>query len=229
MGDLNVPRAEADAIKAIDSDALGKLIGQCIYEEQTSAVRRLGLESCGPYISAKLRSFERALANHAKAKAAKKRAETEYDVRKAGRDMECAVQEMKARVAKEEQEGLLFYVDDHVAPPVLISQHLSVRISYRWRTSVDQDWKYGSVTFSHDVAFQRDYLAPVPTRKPSAAQQRRDREEDLYRQWNYLKMLGLGEVRDHFRRGGSGALIPETVQAKVDPHTHLMNNFSSRF
>lgn len=226
---INIPSDEASAIKAIDSDALGGLLDRCINEGQASGLRSLNLASCGPYISAQLRAFERALSNHAKAKAAKKRAETEYDARKAGRDLEHAVGQMKARVATEAQEGQLFFVEDRIVPPALIGQHLSVRVSYRWREHVDHDWTYGSVTFVHDVVFQPDYTAPALVRKPSAAQQRRDREDELYRTWEYLRDLGLHEVRDHFRRGQSGSTIPEKVQAKADPHTHHLNNFSAKF
>lgn len=229
MGDLNVPRAEADAIKAVDSSALSKSIDQCIYERQVTAVRALWLDNCGLYVSTKLRAFERALASHAKAKAATKRTETEYSARKAGRDLEHALQEMKARVATEEQESQLFFVDDHIAPPGLISSRLSVTVTYQWRERVVMDWKYGRVTFLHNVVFRPDYLPPAPKLKPSAAQQKRDREDELYRTWEYLRGLGLQAVRDHFRRGGSGSAIPEAVQAKTDSHTQGLNNFSARF
>ena len=153
--------------------------------------------------------------------------ESEYDIRKAGRDLEHAVGQMKARVAAEAHEGQLFFVEDRVAPPALIGQHLSVRVGYRWRERVDQDWMYGSVTFVHDVIFQPDYAALART--PSAARQRRDREDELYRQWEHLRDLGQQEVRDHFRRNRSGLTIPERVQAKPDPHTHHLNNFSAKF
>lgn len=229
MGILNVPRDEGDAIKAVDSVALEGVIDRCIDAEHPTAIRSLGLRSCGPYISTKLHAFELRLSDHAKAKAAKKREETEYDARKAGRDLAHAVQQMKQRVATEEQEGKLFFVEDRLAAPALISPHLAVTISYRWRERVDQEWEYGSVKFSHEVEFHRDYSVPVPARKPSAAQQRRDREAELRRQWEFLRDLGLQQVRDHFRRGGSGAAIPEEVQAKVDPHTHHLTNFSARF
>lgn len=229
MGDLNVPRTEADAIKTIDSSALDRLVDQCICEGQATALRALCLDNCGLYISAKLGAFECALANHAKARAATKRAETEYSVRKAGRDLEHAVQEMKARVATQEQESQLFFVDDHIAPPAVISTRLSVTVSFQWRESAEMDWKYGRVTFLHNVVFLPDYLTPAPKRKPSVAQQRRDREDELYRQWEHLRSLALQEVRDHFRRGGGGSAIPESVQARTDPHTHGLNNLSARF
>lgn len=229
MGIINVREDEADAIKAIDLNALRNLIARCIDEEQGAAIRSLMLDNCGPYIYAKLRSFEQDLASYAKAKAPKKRAETECDVRKAGRDLEYAVAQMRARVATEEQEGKLFFVEDRIVPPSLISQHLRVLVSYRWRASAEEDWKYGSVTFLHDVVFHGKYPASEAARKPSTARQRRDRDDELYRQWEYLRDLGLQAVRDHLRREGSGAGIPKTVQAKPDPHTQSLNNFSAKF
>lgn len=229
MGILNVPRDEADAIKAVDSAVLKGVIDRCLADEHPTAIRSLGLRGCGPYISTKLHAFELSLSDDAKAKAAKRRAETEYDARKAGRDLAHAVQQMKQRVATEEQEGKLFFVEDRLAPPTLISPHLDVTISYRWRESMDQEWQYGSVRFSHVVEFHRDYSVPAPARKPSAAQQRRDRDAELYRQWEHLRDLGLQQVREHFRRGESGATIPEEVEAKVDPRTHHLNNSSARF
>lgn len=229
MGIINVPQHEASAIKAVDSDALVKLIDRCIDEERAAALGDFRLGSCGPYISNNLRAFERDLAKYASAKSAKKREETEYDVRKAGRDLKFAVDQMKARVATEELEAQRFRVNDHVFPPGLISQNLRVVVSYSWCEGTDQNWKHGSVTFVHDVVFQRDYLAPFPKRKPSAAQQKRDLEDKLHREWEHLRDLGLQAVRDHFRRGGSGAAIPAEVRAKPDPHSHHLNNFSADF
>lgn len=229
MGIINIPRQEAEAIKSIDSDALRALIDRCVEEKRATAIYTLRLSSCGPYVSNKLRAFERDLAMHAAAKSPKKREETEYDVRKAARDLEFAVGQMQARVATEEQEAHLFRIDDQIQPPGLISKNLRVVVRYGWRESVDQDWKRGSVTFLHDVVFQHDYTTPVPKRKPSAAQQRRDLEGKLFEMWERLRDLGLQAVRDHFRRGGSGADIPAEVRAKPDSHSHHLNNFSARF
>ena len=229
MGDLNVPRAEAEALKALDTDVLSDLIDQCIRDERPSAVRALRLDSCGPYVASRLRAFEGALAAHQKAKSTKKRAETEYDLRSAGSDLMHAVHQMKHRVATEEQESQLFYVDDHVMAPTRFSEQLTVRISYRWRASVADPWVYGSIAFSHTVVPRPVYMLPTSARKPSAAKIERDRQAHLYGQWEYLKGLGLQSVRDHFRRGGSGAAIPQTVQAKADSHTQGLNNFSAQF
>ncbi|MBN9408141.1 hypothetical protein [Variovorax sp.] len=229
MGDLNVPQREAEALKAIDTDMLRDLIDQCIREGQSSAVRTLRLDACGPYVASRLRQFESELSALQKAKSAKKRAEAEYDVRRAGGNLTDAVHQMKDRVATEERERQLFYVDDHVIPPSTFSGRLTVRISYQWRASVADSWTFGSIVFSHHVVSHPHYLQPVPARKPSAAKLERDRQEDLYRQWDYLKALGLQSIRDHFRQGGCAAGIPQTFQAKVDSHTQGLNNFSAQF
>lgn len=229
MGDLYVPRTDAEVLKAIDTDVLSDLVDHCIREERRSAVRALRLGGCGPYVSSRLRAFEDALAAHQKAKSAKKRAETEYDLRSAGSNLTHAVHQMKHRVATEEQESQLFYVDDHVMTPTRFSEQLTVRISYRWRASVADPWVYGSIVFSHTVVPRPVYMLPTPARKPSTATMERDRQDHLYGQWEYLKGLSLQSVRDHFRRGGSGAAIPQTVQAKVDSHTQGLNNFSAQF
>lgn len=229
MGELNIPPAETIALKVIDADALRDHIDHCLLERRSSAGRLLQLNSCGPYIGSRLRAFEQALAVHANARTAKKLAETEYDVRKAGSDLEHAVQQMKHRVATQEQEGQLFVVEDHVVPPFGFSEHLNVRVSYRWRVGAEADWQYGSVTFSHTHVSRPDYLGSAPARKLSRAKQEEHRQEMLYRQWEYLKSLSLHAVRDHFRRGGDGASIPKAVQAKTDSHMQGLNNFSAVF
>lgn len=58
MGDLNVPRSEAQALKAIDADVLMDLVDQCIREERSSAIRVLQLDGCGPYVASRFRAFE---------------------------------------------------------------------------------------------------------------------------------------------------------------------------
>lgn len=229
MGALNVPRAEIDALKAVDTGLLHKLIEQCLYEERLSPVQGLRLERCGLYVATRLQEFERALANHGKAKAAKKRAETESRVRRAGGDLEHAVQQMKERVAREEQESQLFYIDDQISPPYGFSERLTVRVDYRWREALEGEWKHGSITFSHDAEPRSHYRAPTPARKPSAAQQERERQDELYRRWEHLMSLALHSVREHFRRVGSGTAIPQNFQAKTDAFTGDLNNFSAQF
>ncbi|MFY0750958.1 hypothetical protein [Pseudomonas sp. NFX5] len=112
MGEINISRDEQDALRAVDTDVLDKLIEQGVYEERPGALHSLRLESCGLYVASQLRVFEPALAGHCKAKAEKKRAETEDSVRRAGSDLAHAVRQMKHRVETEEKEGQLFHVYD---------------------------------------------------------------------------------------------------------------------
>lgn len=229
MGDLNVPRKEAEALKAINTTLLATLINQSIREERSSAHRNLRLDFCGPFVTTRLRVFEKAISAHAAAKSPKKRTETDYNVRRAGRDLEYAVQQMKDRVAIEEKGGQLFFIDDDVMPPINFSEELSVLVNYRWRESTEADWKHRNTRFSFTSVSRPNYISPKPARKLSAARQERDRQDTLYWQWEHLKMLGLQAIRDHFRQGGTGDTIPEVVRAKTDTYTKGLNNFSARF
>lgn len=229
MGEINVPRDEQDALGAVHTEVLDKLIEQCLHEERPHALRSLQLESCGIYVASRLRDYERALAEHGKAKAAKKRAETAYRARRAGSDLAHSVREMKSRVEAEKNEGERFYVDDLIMPPYSFIERLTVRVSYRWRREIVDEWLYGSITFSHDVDLWPDYSLPRPERKPSAAKQEKDRQDRLYREWDHLMSLGLHSVREYFRGGGDGRVIPQTFQAKADSHTRGLNNFSAQF
>lgn len=229
MGEINIPRAEQEALRAVDTEALDKLIEQCLREEKPYGLRGLRLENCGLYVSSRLREYETALAEHCKAKAAKKRAETEYRARRAGDDLAHAVQQMKDRVETEEKEGQLFYVDDLIMPPSHFSERITVRVSYNWRRAIEDKWVYGSITFVHDVDSRPDYTMPQPKRKPSVAQQERDRQERLYDEWNHLMKSGLHSVREYFRGGGDGEAIPQTFQARADSYTRGLNNFSAKF
>lgn len=229
MGDLNVPRTTADALKAIDVDLLHELISQCLDRQQSLPLRGLRLESCGLYVSSKQQAFDRALADLRNARSAKKRAETAVDAQRASGDLLHAVLQMKARVETEEREGQLFYVEDNVMQPLRLSENLTIRISFRWRATVEDRWTFGDIVFSHKVVSRPNYLLAVPARKPSAAKQEQDRQEALHRTWEYLRDLGLQSVRDHFRQGGDGASIPQTFQAKPDSHSQGLNNFSTQF
>jgi hypothetical protein len=229
MGEINIPRGEQDALKAVDTHMLGKLIEQCLHEEHPRALRTLRLEGCGPYVAARLRHYEKALAEYGKAKAAEKRDEAKHDARRAGSDLAYAIQQMKNRVEAEEEEGLLFYIDDLIVPPSRFSERVTVRVSYRWRQVVEDQWVYGSITFFHNVDVRPDYTMPLPKRRPSAAKQEQDRQEKLYREWEHLMRLGLYSIRDYFREGGNGAAIPQTFHAKADPYTRGLNNFSTKF
>lgn len=229
MGEINISRGEQYALRAVDTHMLGKLIEQCLQDEHSHALRTLRLESCGPYVASRLQHYEKALAEYGKAKAAKKRDEAKHDVRRAGSDLAYAVQQMKNRVEAEEKEGLLLYIDDLIVPPSYFSERVTVLVSYRWRRAIEDEWVYGSITFSHDVDVRTDYTMPMAKRRPSAAKQEQERQEKLYREWEHLMRLGLYSIRDYFREGGNGAAIPQTFHAKADPYTRGLNNFSTKF
>lgn len=229
MSEINLPHRERDALKAIDSDVLDKIIEKCFYDERPDALRTLRLGDCGLYVASKLQGYEKALAEYSKAKMAKKRAETEYSARRAADDLVHAVRQMKYRVETEEKEELLFSINDQIMPPYHFSEHITVRISYRWRRTVEEEWVYASIIFSHNVDSRPDYTMPVPSRKLSAAKQEQNRQEKLYREWDHLKRQGLYSLKKYFQDGGDGALIPQTFQAIPDSHSGGLNNFSAQF
>lgn len=229
MGEINIPRAEQEALRVVECDVLDQLVDQCVREERPSVLRPLRLDSCGSYVASKLRAFDKAMDTYGKAKAEKKSAETRYDALSAGRDLMHAVLLMKQRMATEEEEGQRFHVDDLVLPPHRFGEKMSVRVSYRWRPSAVDPWAYGDITISHDVDTRPDYTLPPPKRKPSAARQAQERQETLYREWEHLKSLALHSIRDYFRNGGNGAEIPKAFQVKPDAHTRGLNNFSANF
>lgn len=229
MSEINIPRDEQEALRAVDIEVLDKLIEQCLREGQPHVLRILRLESCGLYVTSKLREYERTLMACGKAKTEKKRAETLYRARRAGSDLADAVQQMHHRLKTEEQEGQLFYIEDHITQPYSFGERVTVQVSYRWRRTILDRWAYGSITFSHDVDLRPDYTMPPPKRKPSAAKQEQDRQDKLYREWDYLRSLGLHAVREYFRGGGDGEGIPQKFQAKTDSYGRRMNNFSAQF
>lgn len=228
MGEINIPRDQQDALAAIDVGELDRLIERAIREE-SSDLRRLPLAGCGSYIATQLHYFERALAKHREAKSARKRAETEDALQRAGRDLSFAVRVVKQRMKTEQEEGQLFFVDDQIPPPYSFSRHLTVRVSYRWRRTVDDQWTFGSIAFTHDVAdLIPDFTTSPPRRKPSTAKQKQDLQNRLSRAWEHLMSGALYSVRDYFRDGGDGDKIPDTFQATVDSQRQL-NNFSTQF
>jgi hypothetical protein len=229
MGEINIPQDQQVAIAAINDSELDRLIEQAIREERSGDLHRLALAKCGPYIATKLHHFDRALAKHREAKAPRKRAETGDTLRRAGHELSFAVGAMKQRLETEQKEAELFIVDDQIMPPYHFSKHLSVRVSYRWRRTVDDEWEFGSITFAHDVDLRPDYAAPAPKRKPSAAKREQDLQDRLYQTWEYLMRGALYSVRDYFREGGDGDKIPDTFQAKVDSHSRGLNNYSTQF
>jgi hypothetical protein len=229
MVELNVPHREREAIKSVDVHRLQELVDQCLRDERSVALRDLQLEDCGLCISSKLRAYERSLADHAAARAAKKRATIEYSARLAGSDLVHAVHAMKQRVETEEQEDQVFQVDDRILPPVLPSERISVRVSYRWRRTVADDWTFGSITFLHDVDMRPDYSLPMTSRKPSRAKEAEARREKLQRAWEHLSGLALCAVKEYFRKGGPGDAIPPTFRVKPDSHSRGLNNSSADF
>jgi hypothetical protein len=229
MGEIYIPRDQQIALAAIDSSELNKLIEQAIREERSGDLHRLALANCGSYVATKLRYFNQALAKHREAKAARKREETVDAVRRAGHDLSFAVGAMKRRMETEQQEAKLFFIDDQIVPPYHFSNHMSVRVSYRWRRTVDDDWKRGNITFAHDVDLRPDYAIPAPKRKPSAAKQKEELQNRLYQTWEHLMRGALYSVRDYFREGGDGDKIPETFKVTVDSHTRVLNNYSTQF
>ncbi|MFJ2458085.1 hypothetical protein ACIOVC_05985 [Pseudomonas neuropathica] len=229
MGEINIPRYEQDALRAVDADVLDKLIEQAVYQEEPSALHQLRLVSCGPYVASRLRAFEQALKEHGNAKTAQKRNKTEDDVRSAGSDLAHAVQQMKHRMETEEKEGQLFYVDDQLIQPYSFSERLTVRVGYRWRRIIEDDWLEGSITFFHEVDSRPDYTIPATKRKPSAAKLQQDRQDKLSRTWVHLMELALHSVKEYFRSGGDGNTIPLTFQATTDPYSRGLNNYSAQF
>lgn len=229
VGEINIPREERDALKAVGADLLDKLIERSLDEKRPSSLRVLQIERCGQYVASKLRAFEKSLAEYGAAKAAKKLVETESRARRAGSDLAHAVQQMKRRVETEEKEDQLFYVDDRIMPPHRFSEDMTVRVNYRWRPTTEGEWEYGSVTFTHEVDLRPDYTMPLPKRKLSASKQERDRQEKLYAEWEQLMRSGLHSVKEFFREGGNASAIPETFQAKTDSYPRRLNNFSTRF
>jgi len=229
MGELNIPRDQQIALAGVDVSELNKLIELAIQEERSGDLHHLPLANCGSYVGTKLRSFERALKKYREAKAQRKRAETESALRRAGHDLSFAVGDMKRRLETEQKEAQLFIVDDQIVPPSRFSKHLSVRVSYRWRRTVDDDWTFGSITFVHDVDLRPDYATPIPKRKPSAAKQEQALQVRLYQTWEHLMRSALYSVRGFFREGSDGDKIPDTFQTKVDSHSRGLNNHSTQF
>lgn len=229
MGEINIPRDQQTAITAIDARELDRLIDQAIREERSGELHRLPLAACGSHIGTKLHSFDRALAKHREAKAPRKRSETGDALRRAGHDLSFAVGAMKQRLETEQKDAQLFIVDDQIVPPYRFTTQMSVRVSYRWRRTIEDEWQWGSITFVHHHDPRPNYAVPVSTRKPSAAKQEQELQNRLYQTWEHLMRGALYSVRDYFRDGGDGAKIPETFQVTVDSYSRDLNNYSTQF
>lgn len=229
MSEINLPPRQQECIKAVDTERLQKLVSQCLYNEDSTALRGLRLESCGDYVAAQFRIFERALANYGMAKSVKKRTETEQDALRAGSALVAAVEDMQGRVETEETEGQLFFVDDDVMQPFGSSNNLSVSVRFRWRALVTDPWNYGDIKFTHRSEPVPSYLSHQPKRKGGSSALAMERQRELDREWDYLRRQALHSVKDFFKQGGNGDDVPATFQAKVSPHGGGLNNHSLRF
>lgn len=228
MGEINLPRDQQDALAAIDDSEMSRLIDRTVAEERSGELRQ-ALLHCGAVIETQLHYFEKALDRHRTAKAARKRAETAGDLRRAGYDLLHTIQNLQKRVELERKDAELFFIDDGILHPRSLTRNLSVRVSYRWRRTIDDAWQYGAINFHHNFNPRPDYLAPQPARKPSKAKQERELHDRLHETWVDLMRHGLYAVRDYFRAGGDGAAIPDTYQARPDSHSCGLNNFSAKF
>ena len=208
---------------------LDKLTEQCLSDERPDALRSLRLECCGPYITSRFREFKEALADYKNAKAARKREDTERDASRSARNLIDAVRQMKRRVETEEIEEQRFYVEDQIPWPLRFSERMSAHVHFRWRKGTTGEWTQGSITFTHKADSQPEYRMPLPSRKLSPAKLERDSQHRLGLEWERLMSLGLESVKEYFKKGGDGAAIPQTYQAKVDPHNRGLNNFSADF
>jgi hypothetical protein len=229
MGEITISRDEQDALKAIDVSELRNLVDRAIGEERTGELHRLPLTRCGSYVSTQLHYFDQALAKYRLAKSVRKREETGDALRRAGRDLTFAIDAMKRRMETEQADAELFQIDDQIMPPRHFSKQMSVRVSFRWRRTIDDEWQWGSITFIHHDDPRPDYTTPAPKRKPSAAKQEQELQNRLYQTWEHLMRGALYSVRDYFRDGGDGAKIPETFQVTVDSYSRGLNNYSTQF
>ncbi|MER8481649.1 hypothetical protein [Mesorhizobium sp. M1322] len=229
MGLMNLSDREKQAIGAIDSGALHDLVDQAIRSEQLGKLSNLPLYNCGEYVATKLRYFDQALAAYRIAKSAKKREEMLHSARKAGSDLTFAFGQMKQRLEVEERESQLFFIDDPTIAPFRLTQDMQVRVSYRWRRTIEDEWTAGSIIFKHKVQPRFDYRAIAqPKPKRSARKLAEDRETDLLREWEHLEQLAHWSVRDYFRAGHDGAGIPGEFEVRLGDGDHL-NNFSANF
>lgn len=225
---INLPESEQKAIAALDGQEIDRLIREAIQSERSIELGRR-LYNCGAHIASRLRYFDQALARHRAAKSAKKRAQTESEVRHEGYELSGAIAAMQNRVREDQDDAERFFVEDRIFPPHRFTKRLDVRVSFRWRPAPDSSWEHGSITFEHEVD-RRPVPGPsVPKRKASTAQQERQLQDELYGTWEHLRIGALCSVRDYLRSGGDIALIPSTFTATVDRHSRHLNNYSTQF
>lgn len=228
MGEINLSREVSAALAALDLTEIERLIDKAVRDETTTELRR-ALLRCGSVIEQKLHYFEKSLEAHRKAKAPRKREQTGYDVSKDASDLRWAVKAMRNRMETERENGELFYVEDRIFWPRTFTPSLSVRVGYRWRSTVEDEWKFGSITFTHQVDTRPNLLLPRPKRKLSPAQEREALQKTLAMHWEHLMRLGLWAVRDYFEAGRDGGQIPDSFEAVTDSQSRGLNNFSCDF
>lgn len=213
MSIINIPDDERDALKVIDIDRLCGVIEEYPCDEQPEALHIFRLNNCGPYVASHFRAYQKALSTYNTAKSAKI-TDTKEALDCAGDRLISSIQQMKNRLETEEQEAQSFRIDDWFIPPLSFTRHLTVRIPYQWYKAISDSWESGCIAFVYDVHQEFD---------------KRDRQEMLYREWEYLRDSGLQSVRDYFRQGGDGSTIPNTFQVVVDRYTQRLNNISTQF
>lgn len=229
MGAINTPDEERTAINEINAEMLDKLIEKCLYDERADALQSFRLEHCGRYVASRFREFKEALADCRNAKAARKREDAYRETKRIGRDVIDAVRQMKRRVEAEEISEQRFHIEDQIRFPLRFSERMSVHVQFRWRKEATGGWMHGSITFTHKADLQSEYSMPLPSPKANPAKLERDRQDRLSREWEHLMTLGLESVKEYFEQGGDGDTIPQAYEAKVDPRTRRLNNFSADF
>ena len=226
---INLAEAEKSALAAVDEHELIDLIDQALQKEHSRDLHRLPLSNCGPFVAKKPHYFGESLRKFRESKSAKKREETRFQARQAGSDLVSALASMKHRMEIEEQEGQFFHIDDHISWPHHFSRKMQVGVSYRWRRTVEDPWIHGNITFHHEAHSRPDFTLPRPKRKPSAAKQEQDLQDELSRTWEHLMRLALFSVKDYFRDRGDGSKIPSSFRAVTNQHAPELNNHSANF
>lgn len=231
MGYINLTEHEKQSIQAVDVDEMVRLLDKVIEEESGTALSQLPLRSCGDFVLTQLANFEQSLRNLRAAKSYAEREDAYFRARKDREALSNSVYRMKHRVLEDEKHAELFHVEDRFFhPPNVFERHLSIHVSYRWRPSKDDEWNYGGITFTHEVKPQISRFPQFqPKRRPSAAQMRRDLQRELYDTWERMKNSALVTIRDYFREGRDGSLIPDSFKAVPDSHEGYLNNNSLKF
>ncbi|MEQ8310440.1 MAG: hypothetical protein RIA72_07060 [Sphingopyxis sp.] len=231
MSALYLSDHEKAALRAVDLLELERLIDEALWQQRITGLHALQLANCGAYVANQLRAFDRALADYAKSKSAKRREDLRGRAWMVGRDLGSAVRAMLERADDEDKERQLFRVSDMISTPYRFSEHLEIQVHFDWCTRAKDQWNFGTITFVHDVDTRPDYTLPrhQPKRKPSAAKVEQERQDKLYRHWEHFRMLAINAVRTFLQRGGDAATIPERFVVTTSGRDHYLNNFSCDF